>query len=368
MVLLVTVIVVALVFAYINGFHDTANAIATVVATRQLSPRVALVLASSLNFAGALCGTAIALTVSRGLVDSEMIGEWGPHAMSKVLLGALASCILWNLFTWWRGMPSSTSHAIIGGLCGAAVFMTGSFSVIYWETASGEGHRFWEGGGLLWKVIVPMFASPFTGVVIAWVMLHVIHAVLRSWRPVTVNRTFGPLQVVSSGYMAFSHGLSDAPMAMGVMILALETATGDGLLSGLPGWLSFLRIDEQSGVPLWIKVLCGAVLAAGTAAGGWKIIKTMGHRLVRLRPVDGFVAEATAASVLLTTGLLGMPVSTTHVITSAIAGTGCAVRRRSLRGPLMKKILVCWGLTFPCTFLLGYGLVAFLESMRVFPG
>lgn len=368
MFLLILVTLVVLLFVYINGFHDTANSIAAIVATRQLTPRHAILLASGTNLLGALCGTAIALTFSMGLIDDALINACGSHAMSETLLCALLAAITWNLFTWWLGLPSSTSHALIGGLCGAALGMTDTFSVIYWETSPLQGHFLWEGSGLLWKVIIPMFLSPILGLTLGWGLMIILYYLLRNGRPSSVNGVFSPLQILSSGYMGFSHGLNDAPMSMGVLMLAFAGATHEGLIQKLPEFFQFMAIPDPNAVyiPLWIKLLCALFITLGTAAGGWKIIRTLGHRIIKLRPINGFAAEATTASIIVATSSLGMPVSSTHIITAAIVGSGCARNGRALRRDIIRKILACWLLTLPCSMLTGYLLVLAFNGMRIF--
>ena len=359
MTLLLLVILAALVFTYINGFHDTANSIATVVATKVLTPRQAVMLAAVTNLVGAFAGTAVATTIASGLVDPKV-------ATSEVLICALVAAILWNLLTWWFGMPSSSSHALIGGLCGACLAATrNNWHVLVWSVPNSE--HWWLSKGLLWKVIVPMISSPVCGLVFGFLLMGLLYFLLRNWRTATVNRTFGKLQLLSSAYMGFSHGTNDAQKSMGIIALALLTGTSSGLFDHLPGWLSFLRTAEPAaGQPLaiaaWIKVLCALTMCAGTAVGGWRIIKTLGHKMVRLHPVHGFAAETTAATILVTAAHFGMPVSTTHAVTTSIMGVGCAKGFNHLKFDVVERILWAWVMTLPASGAIAYLLVKLAQT------
>ena len=354
MTLILTVILVALVFEYINGFHDTANSIATVVSTKVLSPRQAVLLAASTNLLGALWGTAVAKTIASGLVDTKIV-------TSEILICALLGAIVWNLITWWFGLPSSSSHALVGGLCGSALAAAHNhWGVIIWSVPAKT--HWWESKGILWKVIVPMVTSPVCGLVVGFVLMGLLYFLLQNWRPVKVNKVFGKLQLFSAAYMGFSHGTNDAQKTMGIIALALVAATTAGNFEHLPGWLSFLHTPEpikgQSlEIATWIKVLCALTMCAGTAAGGWRIIKTLGHKMVKLHPVNGFAAEATGASVLLAAAHFGMPVSTTHAITTSIMGVGCAKGFKALKLSVVERILWAWVMTIPASGLVAYGLV-----------
>ncbi|HOY56653.1 MAG TPA: inorganic phosphate transporter [Verrucomicrobiota bacterium] len=354
MTLILLVILVALVFEYVNGFHDTANSIATVVSTKVLTPRQAIVLAATTNLLGALWGTAVAKTIASGLVDTKIV-------TSQILVCALLGAIVWNLVTWWLGLPSSSSHALVGGLCGACLAAADNrWSVIVWSVPGSE--HWWQGKGVLWKVVVPMVTSPLCGFAIGLLVMGTLYFLLRHWRPHTVNRVFGKLQLLSSAYMGFSHGTNDAQKTMGIIALALMTATAAGYFHDLPHWLGFLRTPEPPPgksveIAVWIKVLCALTMAAGTAAGGWRIIKTLGHKMVKLHPVHGFAAETTGATVLLVASHLGMPVSTTHAITTSIMGVGCAKGFNALRLSVVERILWAWVLTIPASGAVGYLLV-----------
>jgi len=358
MTLILTVILVALVFEYINGFHDTANSIATVVATKVLSPRQAVMLAAVTNLTGALWGTAVAKTIASGLVDTKIV-------TSEILVCALLGAIVWNLITWWFGLPSSSSHALVGGLCGASFAAAhNSWGVIIWSIP-GKTH-WWEGKGLLWKVLVPMVSSPIVGLVVGFLVMGLLYFLLRNWRPMTVNRVFGKLQLFSAAYMGFSHGTNDAQKTMGIIALALVAATSAGAFNHFPDWLGFLKTPEPAPgksveIAVWIKVLCAMTMCAGTAAGGWRIIKTLGHKMVRLYPVHGFAAEATGASVLIAAAHFGMPVSTTHAISTSIMGVGCAKGFNALKLNVVERIVWAWILTIPAAGLIAYALVRSAE-------
>jgi inorganic phosphate transporter, PiT family len=354
MILIFTVILAALVFTYINGFHDTANSIATVVATKVLTPRQAVALAAVTNLAGAFVGTAVATTIASGLVDPKV-------ATSEVLICALLAAIAWNLQTWWFGMPSSSSHALVGGLCGACLAAAhNNWKVLIWSVPSPV--HWWKSAGLVWKVIVPMILSPACGLVFGFLVMGALYFLLRNWRPTAVNKTFGRLQLLSSAYMGFGHGMNDAQKTMGIIALALLTGTSSGLFDQLPGWLSFLHTaPPETNQPLhiaaWIKVLCALTMCAGTAVGGWRIIKTLGHKMVRLHPVHGFAAETTSATILLTTACFGMPVSTTHVVTTSIMGVGCAKGFNHLKFDVVERIIWAWIFTIPASGFAAYVLV-----------
>jgi inorganic phosphate transporter, PiT family len=348
MALLLTVIVVALAFEFINGFHDTANSVAAVVGTRVLTPSHAIMLAAVTNLAGALAGTAVATTVGQGLVDA--------HCVTGVtLICGLLGAIIWNLLTWRLGLPSSSSHALIGGLVGSAVASAGNWSVVIWS-APIAGKPWYAWGGLLYKVIIPMFSSPILGFVVGFLWMTLLYILLQSCRPSTINYTFRKLQIVSAGFLGFSHGSNDAQKTMGILALALFSATNTGALAHAPSCLQFLHTPEFK-IPLWVKLTCAVTMAAGTATGGRRIIKTLGRKMSRLLPVNGFAADTTSASVLMTTALLGMPVSTTHAVSTAIMGVGVARNHKGMRWHLVESILWTWFMTLPATGLIAYALM-----------
>ncbi len=353
MTLFLLVLLAALVFEYINGFHDTANAIATVVSTKVLTPRQAIVWAAGWNLAGALAGTAVAQTISSGLVNASAV-------TMLTVLSALLGAIMWNLFTWWLGLPSSSSHALVGGLCGAALATAhGDWSVLIWSVTNAKGAH----AGLWPKVVLPMFSSPLFGFVGGALLMGLLTIVLRKVTPRMVNLIFGKAQLLSAGWMGFGHGSNDAQKTMGIITLALFTGTTSGAFDNLPGWASFLRVTEFKGIPLWVIVTCALTMAAGTAAGGWRIIRTMGHKMVKLQPVHGFAAETTAATILYVTASLGVPVSTTHVISTSIMGVGATKRLSAVKWGVVERIIWAWVLTLPVTGLLGYMLERLLTGV-----
>jgi PiT family inorganic phosphate transporter len=307
---LVVVIALAIAFDYINGFHDTANAIATSVATRALHPRHAILMATAFNFIGAFAGTAVAKTIGAGLVDETT-------STQAVVAAALVGAITWNLITWWFGLPSSSSHALIGGLLGATIVAAGTGAL--------------KVDGLVNKVLVPMISSPLIGFSGAFLLMLALYWIFRNAKRKPMARIFRRLQVISAGYMAFSHGSNDAQKTMGIITLALFAA------GAIP------TVD----VPFWVIIVSATALSLGTAVGGWRIMRTMGHRVVELEPVHGFAAETTAATVLIGTASLGMPVSTTHVISSAIMGVGSARGPKGVRWGVARRILLAWVITIP---------------------
>ncbi len=361
MLLLITVLLVALAFEYINGFHDTANSIAMGVSTKALTPRLAIIIAATTNLAGALVGTAVAKTITKGLVDAQFV-------TTTTIITALLGAIIWNLITWWFGLPSSSSHALVGGLCGATLASSGgNWSSIIW--AKGGGAHWWDNTGILYKVVAPMLISPVLGFCGGLFVMSLLYVLLRNWRPATVTRRFKMLQMFSGSYMGFSHGSNDAQKTMGIIALALAAAVKAGTLDQVPGWLEFLRHpmvmtgDGKEVIAPWIKVLCALVMAAGTSAGGWRIIRTMGQKMVKVLPVNGFAADFTAATVLMSAAHFGMPVSTTHAVTTSIMGVGCAKRFNALKFSVVERILWAWVLTLPLTGLLGYLL---MEAAKLF--
>jgi len=367
LVLVLAVILTALVFEYINGFHDTANSIATVVATKVLTPLQAVALAAIMNLIGALWGTAVAKTISSGLVDANLVA-----ISSQLIICALAGGIIWNLITWWFGLPSSSSHALIGGLVGAALAAAGNnLDVLIWSQPA----EVWtKSQGIFWKVVVPMISSPVAGFMLGLVTMGVLMAVISAmngaggWlarisRPRWVNAVFGRAQIVSAAYMGFAHGTNDAQKTMGIIALALIGAEAAGTLDNLPGWLAFMHPGDSEGIETWIVVTCAIVMAAGTAAGGWRIIKTLGHKMVKLHPIHGFAAETSSATILTLAAHFGMPVSTTHSISTAIMGVGVAKNPRALQWSVIQKIIWAWILTIPASGGLAYALYKGLEAL-----
>jgi len=313
--LLVTVLALAVAFDYINGFHDTANAIATSVSTRALRPDHAIIMSATANFVGALTGTAVAKTISSGIASTPD-GSAGQIIVAAALVGG----ITWNIITWRMGIPSSSSHALIGGLIGAVI------------AASGTGAL--KVDGILGKVVFPLITSPILGVLIGFGFMVVLLNVFKGMHPRKLNDRFRRLQVVSAAFMAFSHGSNDAQKTMGIMTLALVAG---GIL------------PHDAKIPLWVILLAASAMSLGTAAGGWRIIRTMGQRVVKLDPVHGFAAETTAATIILTASQFGMPVSTTHVISSAIMGVGSSDRFSAVRWGVAGNIIIAWVLTIPAS-------------------
>jgi inorganic phosphate transporter, PiT family len=345
MTLIFSVVFVALVFEYINGFHDTANAIATSVSTKVLTPRQAILLSSVFNLLGALTGTAVAKTIGAGLVDTQFI-------TLTTIMCALIGAIIWNLITWWVGIPSSSSHALVGGLCGAALGSAqNNLHVINWMTHDTVKNQ-WT--GLVPKVIIPMVAAPIVGLLVGFIVMGILLVVLRRLKPHTVNKSFGILQWFSAAWMSFSHGTNDAQKTMGIIALALFTATTKThAFDTLPHWLHFLQTPKFD-IHAWVKVVCAITMAAGTAAGGWRIIKTLGNKLVKMQPIHGFAAQSTAAMVIEAATHWGIPLSTTHVITSAILGVGATKRLNAVKWPVMINIVIAWILTIPVTATVSY--------------
>jgi PiT family inorganic phosphate transporter len=315
----------AIAFDYINGFHDTANSIATSVSTRALRPDHAIALSAVANFVGALIGTAVAATIGAGLIDESV--------ESQVVIGAaLIGAIVWNLVTWRAGIPSSSSHALIGGLLGAAFAAAGIAS--------------WNLEGIRDKVLIPLFTSPVIGFLLGLTVMVVIFNLFRRAQPRLMNDSFRRLQVLSAGYMALSHGSNDAQKTMGVMTLALLNA----------------GVINEFVVPIEVKLLAATAISLGTAAGGWRIIKTMGTRVVKLDPVHGFAAETSAATIIFGASTLGMPVSTTHIISSAIMGTGASDRFNAVRWGVARNIGLAWVITLPAA-----GITAALAYLLINP-
>lgn len=347
MIFILIVVLIALVFEYINGFHDTANSIATTVSTRVLTPRQAVVMAATFNLIGALVGVSVATTIGRGLVDTN-------YVTVHTILCALLAAVTWNLLTWWLGLPSSSSHALIGGLCGATLASAaGNWQVIRWSAvnaSSGKAEGLWP------KVIIPMVTSPILGIVIGFVIMGLLTITLQKLTPRVINMVFGRLQLVSASWMGFSHGTNDAQKTMGIIALILFTATKDGTFVDLPSGLHFLQTPEFR-VATWVKVACALTMAAGTTAGGWRIIRTLGHKMVKLQPIHGFAAETTAAAIIQAASHVGIPLSTTHVISTSIMGVGAVKRLSAVKWGIVGRMVWAWVLTLPVTAILAYWLM-----------
>jgi inorganic phosphate transporter, PiT family len=320
------VIALAMGFNYTNGFHDAANAIATSVSTRALTPRIALVMAAFFNLVGAFIGTKVASTVGSGLIDPPS-GAVGLLIVGSALVGAT----VWNLLTWWRGLPSSSSHALFGGMVGAS--LAAGTSVLW--------------SGVLHKIVIPMVLSPVIGLILGYFVMVAIMWIFRNQHPGRAQRGFRYAQTLSAAAMALGHGLQDAGKTMGIVVLAL-TVGG--------------HHDDPS-IPLWVKFSTALVISAGTYSGGWRIMRTLGRKIIHLDPPQGFAAEASGAAILYVAGLgFGAPISTTHTITSTIMGVGATKRLSAVRWGVAKDIVTGWVLTFP-----GAGLVAALVYAVTIP-
>ncbi|MCU0589253.1 MAG: inorganic phosphate transporter [Syntrophobacteraceae bacterium] len=310
--LLAMVVVVALVFDFTNGAHDTANAIATVVSTKVLSPGKAVLMAGILNLMGALIGTHVAQTVGSGIVHPDMI-----RGCQALTLAALFGAIAWNLLTWYLGLPSSSSHALIGGLIGATLTYTGTEALNF--------------ASILRKILLPLMISPLAGFAAGYLMMLALSHVFCRAHPRKINRAFRKLQIVSSAFMATSHGTNDAQKTMGIITLALFVGH---------------QIPDTR-VPFWVQLSCALVMGMGTMVGGWKIIKTMGHKIFNLEAVHGFSAETSAAAVISVSSWFGAPISTTHVISASILGVGSSKRLSAVRWGVAGRMVTAWILTIP---------------------
>ncbi|MFF7789548.1 inorganic phosphate transporter [Streptomyces sp. NPDC007991] len=323
---LVVTIAVALFFTYTNGFHDSANAIATSVSTRALTPRAALAMAAVMNLAGAFMGSGVAKTVSEGLIQTPT----GSKGMG-ILFAALVGAIVWNLITWYFGLPSSSSHALFGGMVGAAL---AGGTTVYWS-------------GVLDKVVIPMFVSPVVGLVAGYLVMTAIMWIFRKANPHKAKRGFRIAQTVSAAGMALGHGLQDAQKTMGIVVMALVIADVE---------------DYGDPIPVWVKIACAVMLSLGTYAGGWRIMRTLGRKIIELDPPQGFAAETTGASIMFATAFLfKAPISTTHVITSAIMGVGATKRVNAVRWGVAKNIILGWFITMPAAAIVAaasYGIVS----------
>ena len=308
--IVIAVVVVALAFDFTNGFHDAANAIATSVSTRALTPRIALVLAATMNFVGAFLGQQVAHTVSDVILPPD--GRSGLVIVMAGLLGGIA----WNLITWWRGLPSSSSHALIGGLVGAAL---AAGAVVHWDTVVG-------------KVVVPMVVSPLVAFTLAFLLMMAILWAFRRANPGPTNRGFKLAQTGSAAAMALGHGLQDAQKTMGVIFLAL-VASG--------------HVGSEDRLPVWVIIAAASAISLGTYSGGWRIMRTLGRRIIHLDPPSGFAAEAVGAATLFVAASLKAPISTTHTITAAIAGAGATRKLSAVRWGVARSIVLAWVLTFP---------------------
>jgi PiT family inorganic phosphate transporter len=313
-IMLALVVLAALIFDFINGFHDTANAIATCISTRALTIRTAIFMAAILNFAGAMISTKVATTIGKGIVDPSNVTQ-------MVVLAGITGAIIWDLVTWYYGLPSSSSHAIIGGIMGAVIGHAG-FSALHWAG--------------LEKIILALILSPIVGTLTGFTFMVIMMWCFRNKAPHPLNKGFRKLQVLSAAFMAFSHGTADAQKSMGVITLALVSY----------GYIQTFH------VPVWVMISCALAMALGTAVGGWRIIKTVGRDFVKLQPVHGFCVETASAGVILGAAAIGMPTSTTHVITSSILGVGLSKRLSAVNWQLAYRILWAWVLTIPASAII----------------
>lgn len=328
---LFVVVLFALAFDFINGFHDTANAIATSVSTRALTPRTAIIMAAVLNFIGAMYSTGVAKTIAKDIVDVNSV-------TSEVMIAALIGAIFWNLLTWYFGIPSSSSHAIIGGILGAGIAAAGLGVV--------------QGAGIK-KIILALLCSPLVGMGLGYLIMTILYYLFRNKAPMKTNSIFRRLQMVSAALLAFNHGSNDAQKSMGIITLAL-VAVG---------------VQSTMDVPLWVKLLCGLAIACGTAVGGWRIIHTLGAKIFKIEPINGFAADLSSSIVIwVATALPGLhlPVSTTHVVSGSIMGVGAAKRISAVRWGVAQQMLIAWCLTIPSTAIvaaLSYYLITLVERI-----
>lgn len=327
--LIIAVIILALVFDFINGFHDTANAIATSVSTRALKPRTAIIMAAFLNFFGAMYSTSVAKTIGGDIVKSA------EHIDEHIIVAALIGAIVWNLFTWWIAMPSSSSHALVGGIIGAVLVSTGAIGLNFW----GIG-----------KIVLSLILSPIIAIVVGFIIMNIFYLLFGKFRSSSLNNKFKRMQIITAATMAFSHGSNDAQKSMGIITLAL--------LSG-----GYIDVFE---VPYYVKILAATAMACGTAIGGWKIIKTVGGRIFKLQPISGFAADLNSSVIIFSATLLSLPVSTTHVVSGSIMGIGSAKRIGAVRWGTAQQMLMAWVLTIPCTAIVGalvYSLMCYVFGL-----
>ncbi len=326
--LIILVVILALVFDFINGFHDTANAIATCVSTRAIRPGVAIVGTAILNFIGAMISTGVAKTIGGDIVISpDMINE-------LIIVAGLVGAIIWNLITWWFGMPSSSSHALIGGMIGAVAFSVGPAALNDW--------------GII-KIFLSLVLSPISAIIIGYIVMKILFIICHSFKPAKVNMTANRLQVLSAALMAFSHGSNDAQKSMGIITLAL--------VSG--GFIETLE------VPTLVKICCALAMAFGTSVGGWKIIRTVGGKIFKMHPIHGFAADLNSAVVIFSATLLHLPVSTTHVVSGSIMGVGSAQRVKAVHWSVARQMVTAWVMTIPCTAIIGALSYVIISHMMV---
>lgn len=348
-ILLTLVMIVAFLFEYVNGFHDSANAISTVVSTKALSPRHAIIYAATLDFTGAFFGTHVAHTIGAGIVSHESVTQ-------LVILCALLGAVVWNLLTWYLGLPSSSSHALIGGLLGAALahaysHLDKSYDLILRMPSFTLEHpalQVINGHNVVYKVLIPMVCSPILGFTVGFLVILVLLKIFHKMRPELMNKLFRKLQLFSSGLLAFSHGSNDAQKTMGIITLALMTA---GMIQ-----------NKTFEIPIWVICACAMTLSLGTMTGGWKIIRTMSSKVIKMKPIHGFSVETASASIILTASHFGFPVSTTHIISTAIMGVGSMVKVSAVKWGIVKNIVVAWICTIPITMILSASFYFLLKN------
>ena len=341
---LIILIGVALVFEFINGFHDSANAISMAISTKALSPRYAVLYAAIFDCAGALCGTHVAKTIGVGMVAHDAITQ-------LVILCALLGAIIWGLITWRFGIPSSSSHALIGGLLGASIMHAYLLLDKRYDLILRLPQFHFEHPALdvvnehnvLDLVIIPMVTSPIFGFCVGIIVISILLVIFGRLKPELLNRTFRKLQLVSCGFLAFSHGSNDAQKTMGIMTLSLIT-------------FGFLKGDTNFEIPLWVILICAFALSCGTMTGGWRIIKTMSSKIVKMKPMHGFAVEMSASGIILTASHFGIPVSTTHIISTAIMGVGSVVKASAVKWGIVKSIITAWVLTIPICMIMSAGI------------
>ena len=323
-IIMILVIVLALVFDFINGFHDTANAIATSVSTRAMSPRIAIIMAAILNFCGAMYSTGVAHTIGGDIVKSA------EHVNELILIAALASSVIWNLLTWWLALPSSSSHALVGGIIGAVLISTGTVGLNYW---------------VIGKIILALVLSPLCAAIVGCIIMTLLFMIFGKCRPSAINNRFKKMQILSAAMMAFSHGSNDAQKSMGIITLALLSA----------GYISVFE------VPTFVKIMAAVSMGCGTAIGGWKIIKTVGGKIFKLEPISGFAADLNSSLIIFSATLMSLPVSTTHVVSGSIMGVGTAKRIKAVRWGVAQQMAVAWVLTIPATAALAAIIYKFIK-------
>lgn len=317
-ILLILIVIIALVFDYTNGAHDIGNAVAPVIATRALSPGVALILSAILNFCGAFLGTEVAGTIGKGIVSPEMLA-----GSQSIILAALLGAISWNLITWYFGIPSSSGHALIGSLMGAGIAF-GGWNVLQYNL-------------ILEKVIAPLFISPVSGFIVGYILMLALAWLTRNLKNKPTNKAFNILQIFSSSFMSLTHGMNDAQKSMGIITLALF----------LFGYLTVME------VPFWVKLACASAISIGSMTGGWKIIKTMGNKIFKIEPIHGFSAQLATATVIMAASQFGAPISTTQVISSSLLGVGSVKRITAVKWGVAGNMVMTWFITIPCSALLG---------------